>query len=307
MRMMKWALLLWILALPLEAAAAPAAMVTDVKGKVQVEQAGKWQDARLLQQLGEGARVKLAPGASTTLSFFSDGKRVAVTGPGLVQVGRGQVAVVDGAASVKLQAARKTAAGSTMKPAGITMGAEFHRGRAGFRLGTVGGYLETPVLTWDAHPEATAYEVILESPEGRKVFEREKLEGTRAELPAGALSPGVEYALSVTPLDPELGVRISAPATSRVWVLGSQDAQRLRAARELAEAEMAEQPGDPTPLVIVASQYHRAGAYADALELAQQVREKRPEDPGIYAFLAELYSKLQREQEAWEAHGRAGE
>lgn len=284
-------------------AGAPAAMVTDVKGNVKVKGAdGKWTAARLLQQLPPGAQIQVDKGGSASLSFFADGKRSSVSGASLVQVEQAGLKVLKGeAGSVKVVAARKTASGKTMKPVGVTMGGEFHRAVEDFILLTQGAFLKVPALAWMPHSEASGYRIEVEDANGKPIWEGETAE-TQIALPSDCqLTPSTQYQAIIIPIDRELGTEIDEEALGFFWVVPGDTREAMVALRQAAEEDFNQNPEDPTPLLIIASQFYGQQLYTEALQIAQKVREQRPDDPGIHEFLSAIYLRLGRQDLAQEA------
>lgn len=93
---MKKRCLLGLLIVSAALASMRGAVVSDCKGKVQVQAGSVWRPLRRGEQLSEKTRVRLWPGAQVSLLYRSDGHREQAQGPGDLLIGKEYASLAGG-------------------------------------------------------------------------------------------------------------------------------------------------------------------------------------------------------------------
>lgn len=248
-------------------AADPTAFVSDVKGDVVLNDAGR---PPFLGELIPGSRLKLAAGAQAAVMFVVSGEEYSLKGPGEFVVGKDSITAASGATPVKrrlvahadstviVQASRAGTASLRMRgarpPQPKPSGPQFPTGKI--------AQLD-PVLRWSGDPSAS-YEVIVTASSGKQIHAG-PVKGTTLKLPA-KLVPGQSYAWSVATMG-------GPPADARFEVLSADAVNTADRARAATKAF-----GDRVQLALV---LQGLGASEDAKEVWRQLAAERPDVPEL--------------------------
>jgi hypothetical protein len=264
-------------ALPPAADAAPAVMVTDVRGNAFVVKKEKEpsQKLALLDYLQPGAELRLDSGARVAVTFLAKPTEVVLNGPATARVGDGVVSVLSGQApqSRKLDAQIASAPGKFSGSARerITVATFEMKGGAMPRLRVLTPN-ETKVLDlsptfqWTLPPGAAAAKFTLVAEDGKMVHET-TTSATALSLPKGtALKPGASYAWKV-----EVGTGF---ADGKFSVADRATATRLIKARPGKGSTFSAQ-------ILYAALLDGEGFGHDALAIWQALARERPEDMAL--------------------------
>lgn len=186
----------FVLALFAEAAfSQPVAVVTDVRGGATL--GGGKAPVPMLSPLGAGERVGLAPGASISVLYYSDGAQFDARGPGVVVVDAAALRGDDGAA-VTARSVRD-APRMRLAPSGLVQGAVVMR-NLGLRIVAPAPQVLSlrPTLAWTDSRTDVSYDVALMGPAGVRLFAVTTSERTVAVPDSLSLQPGATYAVEVT-------------------------------------------------------------------------------------------------------------
>jgi hypothetical protein len=263
---------------PLHAAyAAPAVMVTDVRGNAFVVTKEKEPSQRLalLDYLQPGAELRLDSGARVAVTFLAKPTEIVLNGPATVKIGDGVVNLLSGQApqSRKLDAQIASAPGKFSASARerITV-ATFEMKSAAMpklRLLTPNDtkVLDTsPTFQWTVPPGTAESRFTLVADDGKSVHEA-RTSGTTLTLPKGvALIPGGRYAWKV-----EAG---SAYVDAKFSVADTATAKRLGKARPEKGSEFSAQ-------VLYAALLDGEGFGHDAMAIWQALARERPDDTAL--------------------------
>lgn len=308
-----------------------AALVTDSKGKVEIQRPGQpWTPASVMAQVPAGSHVRLARGGEARLSYVDWGLKMRLVGPISVRIERRGATLEKGLAS-NMQLVRPGARRALAVPANVNvnrMGGMLQRA-VGVVLLSRDSMLVTQPLRWRNVDDKAArqddvfdrYEVRVQDPQkvdqlgkGGVVLASVVPGKARSlSLPPGKLEAGKTYNVTVRGVSPRPAAESTSahivkldPNTARVVALDAKTAAAVVAARDQAEAAYKKTPGDVSPLVVLTWIYMDKKMYGDALLLAERVVAARPDSRDAREVLYELYMKLGFSKQADEMKKRTG-
>jgi hypothetical protein len=254
--------------------AAPAVMVTDVRGNAFVVKKEKdpSQKLALLDYLQPGAELRLDSGARVAVTFLAKPTEIVLNGPATAKIGDGVVNLLSGLAprSRKLDAQIASAPGKFSASARERITVATFEMKSGampkLRLLTPSDtkVLETlPMFMWTVPPGTAESKFTLVADDGKSVHQA-RTSGTTLTLPKGvALIPGGTYAWKV-----EAG---SAYADGKFSVADSATAKRLSKARPGKGSEFSAR-------VLYAALLDGEGFGHDAMAIWHSLARERPDD-----------------------------
>lgn len=257
--------------------AAPAVMVTDVRGNAFVVKKEKEasQKLALLDYLQPGAEIRLDSGARVAVTFLAKPTEVVLNGPATAKVGDGTVSVLSGQApqSRKLDAQIASAPGKFSGSARerITVATFEMKSGAMPRLRIVTPNEtkvldSSPTFQWILPPGAADAKFTLVADDGRIVHEA-RTGATSLTLPkALALARGGGYAWKV-----EAG---AASVDARFSVADKATAARLGKARPAKSAGFSAR-------LLYAALLDGEGFQHDAMAIWQELAQERPDDAAL--------------------------
>lgn len=276
-------MLLLLLALP-AAAAPPLGMVTDVRGDVR--RGGARAD--VLTQLGSGDVLVLAPGATVTVTWFSDGHRERVQGPAKVTV---SATGLGGAPVEKVKAAAALAGMQSRTLPGAGRAAKTTRGPSE-AVAALPPAARVPATAPQFRVPVEAAFVELQDA-GGAILVSEVLTGDEIwAVPRDvALQAGADYRMVARD-------RQKRVVSSRVFQVVAEDPAVLEELEVLALAD----PQDATPWIARAGMLEAAGLQELALDAVLEALARSP-SPSLLRWAAALSDDLGRpvEARAWRA------
>lgn len=264
----------WVLAIgvaaALDAAAAPAksepvALVTEMTGTGSVAQKPDGGALEQLLELAPGAVVSLAGGARAVVVHTSTGTVYELAGPGRFRVQAKGIDALEGARLIRreLPAAIRS---FQLKPLSTMQASVVMRGAAPVRLdGPNGGVLSAEELDYRIRGKLAAQSVEIIEADGKVSTSVRDASATFNAASAATLRPGNRYTVLVKGTD-ERGQRTEL--SSRFWLIDTDAAARLKAARPGADATL-------TDLIIYAMALESAGATASARATWDIINERR--------------------------------
>lgn len=264
-----------------QAAGAPVAMVTDLKGKGSTASG----PLALLAQMDSGAKIKLEGGAVLTLVYLSSGKEFLFKGPAEVAIGPDAASAGGTPAQTRTLLAAAGGDGLNIKPAGMAQASVVMRA-ASTNAKEKGLALLSPVDTkvmearpefrWKAVGQDVSYRFELLDKAGSSLY-RTSTTQTSLALP-GSLSLPEGQALTW-----EIEAVVGAKTfynTAEFTILPAGERANLDKLRPAADADFAKR-------VFFASLLDSQGVYGDATLLWKKLSSERPDD----AKLKELASR----------------
>lgn len=287
------------------------AIVTATRGNVSVREGTRWNGAVLMHRLRQGALIRVADGATTTLGFVQGGVRVYLQGPCEVEVVSSHVRVVQGTAAQVRRTEPPTRAALRLPPMDSsldTMGAAPPLPplpgpaktpmTAMTWVGVNQAYLTAPAgFAWRLPPEAkwTPFHLsIWRVPNGPPAKVKTADTAHAAQVPSTVrFEAGQAYRVQIVGVSTKRG-RVLSP-TRDFRVLALDEANTIRQAQEEAELEWRENPTDPTPLVILLARLDAAGLTREALDVAQRLEKLQgPPSPELAERIQSLRHTLGR-------------
>lgn len=263
-------LLLVALTGTVDAAGAPVAMVTDVKGAVP--------GAALGHTLEDGATLRLEAGTGLRLIYMrgaSRGRREVIRGPATVRVGLAGSQVTPASAL----AVERIAASPVLAPSGALerLGGSVERSAVRLAvLPTVGA----PRFAWQPSTPGVS---VLRVLDGERVLWECRTSQRVVDYGGPPLLPDHRYVVTV--LHPE-----ALPAAVPFQVISEGTRRSLEEARKEALALALASPDDPTPHLLMLERYLEHDMFAEAASEARAVLDLREDE--------ELRKALLRWQEA---------
>jgi hypothetical protein len=278
------------------------ALLTAMQGKVSLRRTGvgAFKPAELLSEIRAGDAVRLAAGASSTLSFASGGVRVYLSGPAEVVVSEHGVSPLSAQVRVVQPQSRQGLA----LPAGVNiqrmMATSLSRGQKP---------QESPVITlltrhvtladapvcWytnvDGTPTVRVYrsETQVGDPKSALFVSHDVSPEARSlSLPPGTLQPGQDAYLEISMQN---GSEVITDGQI-VHVMSNDEASSIHAAEAAAQREMADSPGDATPRILLIYRYLDAQLDARALPLARELESSSPHHEPVVRLLIHIYERV---------------
>ncbi len=300
--------LVWLTVLALTVAA-PAgsakrtvAVLTAIKGKVELKRAGEREFKRLTSttMLTSGDEVRLAPGATAALlredsapALLRGGRTVSIAATGARPAASGATVklqrISDVLTSTERTAPMTVRNDAEAEPPLLLLAPRYSKELTGL-----------PEFRWKQIEGARSYTLKLLDANEDPVMPPMKTTETSAKLPeARRLKPGT-YIAEVT-TDDRSGRRLFD--TARFTVAGADEAQSIRqsldAARKLALPACA--PNVPLCVALIES-----GQFAEAETLLVAATKDLPEDKTLHLLLADLYRRTKLEHRQLRALKAAG-
>lgn len=249
-------------------AADPVAFVSDIKGDVVMNGAGR---PPFLSELLPGSKLVLGPESSAAVMYVVSGEEFTLKGPGeFVVTNRGVMAAKGAAPSSRIPVLRVSASVlvQTSKSATASLrmrGAPVPKGERAGPLYPVNSRIATlqPTLRWTGKPDA-AYSVVVTSAAGKEVF-RGGTKGPSLRLPS-RLVAGQSYSWSYS-------AGGAAPGDFRFETLPSDAIATAEKARSSAKSF--------ADRVLLALVLQDLGAAQDAREAWAQLAAERPDIPEL--------------------------
>jgi hypothetical protein len=267
------------LLIPLPAAAAPVAMVTDMSGSVTLSEAGKARAASLLAYIEPGTDVRIDSGGRLVLTYFSKPIEVTLTGPADATIGAEGVKVAKGnAAGVRSLDARRVDTARKFEPVQrekLALATVQMRGAARPQIIVDGPantsvYVTSPVLSWGALPGVSSYRVVVSDSSGKTHLDQ-AVQGTRLILNKPPLKYGASYDWRV---EANLGSGELISAKANFSVIDGARARRIASAKPRAGASFSER-------VLFAAQLESEGLAYDAKQEWRTLAAERPGDASL--------------------------
>jgi hypothetical protein len=263
-----------LLALPLlaNAAGAPVAMVTDLKGKGTTANA----PLALLAQLSADSKIKLEAGGSLTLVYLASGKEFLFKGPAEISVGADAATAGGAQAQTRTLLAAAGGDGLNIKPAGMAQASVVMRdanNKAKDKGLLLFNPVDTNVLTvrpefrWKAMGSDVSYRFELLDKSGASLYE-ETTKQTNLNLPASISLP--EGKTLTWEVEATIGTR-KLYNSADFTIMPQAERSKIEALRPSADADFAKR-------VFFASLLDSQGVYGDATTLWKQLSMERPED-----------------------------
>lgn len=263
----------------------PAAMVLDLRGKVEIRPTeGQPKAAEPGDLLYPGERLAVPAGGSATLSILGAGVRESIRPGSEATVGPKGCSPPGSIAARKEQ---PRAVASTMKNLRPAPG-DGRKAGVGFRSGDGRKQAVSPIsgatvrsdrtdLAWPASTEAKTYRVKLVSGAGRELWKVEAKE-PRAIYPADkpALVRGYVYRWEVT------DEQFRPVASGDFTVASESELAQLDELKPLAESP------DRADRVAAGLSFRRLAAFAEAIATFERLTRESPDDPFARQILAEL-------------------
>ena len=258
-----------LVALSLSARAAdPVAFVSDFKGEVAMNGAGR---PPFLAELLPGTKLVLGSDAAVAVMYVVSGEEFSLKGPGEFVVTKQGVKATKGAAPAVRAPAIKPSAATMVQTSKTATASLRMRSAPGYKAGRSGALYPVnsristlqPTLRWAGDPGAT-YEVVVTSAAGKEVF-KGNVRGTSLRLPAQLVAgQGYAWACSAG------GAQV---ADARFETL-SVDA--------IAAADKARASAKSFPdRVLLALSLQDLGAAQDAKDVWAQLASERPDIPEL--------------------------
>lgn len=289
--------------LPARAADALAALVTDARGKVEIQRPGQaWSPASVMGRVPPGSQVRVAAGGQAALSFVQGGLKVRLVGPVTAQVDAAGARAVAGPPT-NVQSTRPDGRTAMSVPGGVNinkMGGQLARGTPALAFVSGPAFLSPqPVIAWLSNadrasghaPTYDGYKVKITDADG-KVVKTDQVSGktNSYQVPAGTLVTGKTYRVAVSAFpsnEPD-------PPSVRQDLKVLDDATRAQvvAARTEATAAFRKNPNDVTPLAVLTYVYLDNGMKADAIEVCEKIVAARPDAHDAALLLDKLYRDM---------------
>jgi len=271
----------------------PAALVTDLKGKADVQAGTAWKPVAIMAAVPASATVRVAAGGQITLTFVKGGVRAQVSGPSSVRVDETGVTLISGDKSAvkstapQSRGAIQLAAGVNIQQVGGV------RTRAQIREVLITSDQFTidarPTITWNAAGTFDRFDAgATENAEPFTELLKVSAPGTARSvtLPEGkSLLAGKQYDVYVT----GWRGRGRVEHAQILELLDAETAAGIVAARKEAEAQFAASPQDITPLVLLIGVYTDNNLFGPAIEVSKNILAVRGADPSLYLLAARLY------------------
>jgi hypothetical protein len=269
----------------------PAAMVLDLKGRVELKAVGgEVRPTKVGDLLYAGERLVLPADGAATVAILGVGAQERLAGGSEATVGpRG---CTPDSAVAERREQRPTVA-RTMKSVRAASG-DGRKAVATLRSGNDEPPAITPIqgatvaadrpgLAWPSAKGAKGYRVKLISGAGRELWRAESTE-PKLSYPAGkeALSLGYVYRWEVTDLD------LHPVATGQFMVATESERKQMEELKSLAAGE------DRADLLAAALSYRRLGCYAEATAAFERLARLAPDAAVYREELAELYRQAGR-------------
>lgn len=256
-------------------AAAPVAMITDLKGRAQLASPAPGKPLAILAELPAGAEIVLEPGTDLTMVYIGSGHEFRVTGTGRISIGP-QLPVFSGQGRLASSTSLLSSIGGRLNTDGgrVVQGALVMRG-AGERLRQIAPRQKTiderPAFQW-VLPEALRG-VAFELRDDVQVLAAAEVAGDSYTLPAGVtLVPGKTYTWRISPLPGEG----TGQLTSSFMPAMPDERQRMHQIRPDRGASFSDQ-------VLYALVLEQAGFAGEAMSQWRALSEARPQDASLRA------------------------
>lgn len=244
--------------------AEPVALVTELSGSGSVAQKPDGGALEQLHELLPGAVVALNADTRAVVVHTASGAVYDLNGPGRYRVSPTAIDALSGRLAKRdlppeIRAFR-------LKPLSTMQASIVMRGVAPARLeGPQGGVLGPDELSYRVRGDVGAPNVELLDAEGNRIAHAREVPSSFLPAQAAALQPGKPYVVRVQGSDSR-GRPVEL--TARFWLIDSDAAARLQAARPAATATT-------TDLIVYAMALESAGATATARETWRVVNERR--------------------------------
>ena len=256
--------------------AKPAAIVTDIQGRVTLLRGAQPVPVALLTEIGDDEVLELAGAARLVLIHYWPGHEYTLKGPGKVRVGYGSLETLAGAPPER----REARAGVRVNPSGLVQAGVQMRGVApppirlvhpvGVRL------LEAPTdFRWQAREPFAEYNFSVSGDNGAVLYEVRSREG-RVVLPASVrLAAGGRYAWRVTANNSQGQERTAIAGFTTATIELAEEVRRFRPPEHAAVSE----------LVAYALWLRQERLQGEAERYWRLVREQRPGEPGLAGMI----------------------
>ncbi len=288
------------------------ALMTDIKGTVEVARAGEttFRAADWGSQLFEGDRVRTGADSETSL-LFANGNMVSLDGGSTMTISAattsaptlsGPVREVGGdlLAAASDLALHRAGEGEIAVLGGLRSGAgdSVLRVLAPVNTRIVDG---TPDFSWAAQDDFDTYRITVSSSDG--VVHEAETEATSWTWPASAptLSPGTTYFWRVEADD--MLDTVASPLASFVVLTDSERTQVAEARTDIENLFGESDSADAAYLL--GSVYARHGLLADAISIFSAIAERNPDSAAAHRILGSLYADAGMKDEAIQSLQRA--
>lgn len=291
----------------LQRCAAEVAMLSEVRGTVQVYQVGKdkWVKGTLMLLLAKGDKVKTGANSTAGVVFLSSGAREQLLAECVALVDSAGCKVETGPAKKALPNLKSAVTNklSTSRVAGGRSGGVLLRASEDAKSVILGSLFDTktraarPVFRWCPTEGADEYVVRLLDEDDKVVWEG-KTKETSITYPdaAPALQPGVDYSWQV---EARTEGKRQATGSGGFSLLAEDEGKAVQAAlEELSQAAVGE--ADPTVVILRAALLSEHELWDEVLECYFKLAELFPDDPTIHTKLASLLERQGRARESKE-------
>ena len=266
--------------------AKPAAMVIDLKGKIN----SGTQELQLLDTLEPGTKIQVPAKAKIGLNFLVNGKRYTAQGPVSMEIELKGIRVLAGDKnSVQKIGGRNRSSSKNLNAVSLTMGAEFHRG-SGMLMLPVGNVLTAhPSFNWTAHPEAELYR--LEVLEGENSIYSAETEYLSLIMPKSevALVPQKQYTVRLSSFieDDEEEMQFLEKTEGTLRYVRDRALQKIL---EQTRTKWELKKIDRSLVVETAGQCLGAGLFQESLDLVQMLEPEK--NPAIASLQNRIHAKI---------------
>ncbi len=280
------ALLLTACLLAPVSAAAPVAMITDIKGKVTLVDGSRSRPATVLAYLEADNRLQLEAGSQVVLSYFTKAIEVTLSGPGEASVATDGARVSKGAKSTqrsldagRIDTARKFEPMAREKLALATVHMRSSPKPAPRPTSPVDTVIinTRPSLDWAELPSATGYRVVVRDASGMTVLDQQVAKPPLAIGADRALRAGGDYEWRV---EAKLASGAVVGADAKFSVADAGRGKAVEQSRPAADASFSER-------LLYAAQLESEGMREAARPLWQALARERPDEDALKRWAGE--------------------
>ncbi|MEW6282369.1 MAG: hypothetical protein AB1758_27425 [Candidatus Eremiobacterota bacterium] len=271
---------------------APAALVTDLGGRVQLVEGSREVPVVLVQSLPAEARIRVAEGGWLELAMYQDARTVRARGPLDLRVAASGPVKLSGQGSLQVSPPRQSGL--------LDDGARSLSDLGGY-IDRPGGYFSLTTHLQPSAPPTLSWETMVGPPFDVRLLrtdeegvELQELWRTRTE------QASVVYAGPPLALDTTYTWEVLHREEADVWserasfrILSEASRASVQRARQEAAALSRANPDSPAAHLLLAGVLVRHHLLQAALEEVLEAARQRPGDPGIRELLTALSRKVE--------------
>jgi hypothetical protein len=284
-------------ALLLYADDAPVGLVSMVKGAVQIQRAGQKTPvaAKMADLVGPGDRLITGAGGEAVFIYCPDARSARLQAAGEVTFSASALQVIKGklADDHKIAGCRLPTTLALSSASQQAVGMVKTRGlEMRLRAPVEGVFISEarPKFAWEPVPEATRYDVRLQNRE-EEVLYKTTVTATEFQYPVDgpALEPGQKYwwRVSAVGKDGQMDV-----AGTFFQTLPANQVQTFRTSEADLKKQIAANPGDTGPRILLAFLYEENGMYDAAARLYDKLSKELSDNSWIKSRLYTMLEKL---------------